>query len=432
MTEAAPPSPEPGASSPSRALDAEPPAPDAASRALDAALPAPDPAPPAGPRGPRIESVDLLRGLIMVLMALDHVRDHIHRGAMQFDPTDLTRAGPALFMTRWITHFCAPVFVFLAGTGAFLWGARGRTKGEISRYLLTRGLWLVLLELTLVNWEWSMGVQFNHFGALVIWALGWSLVALAGLVYLPVAAIAGIGWVMILGHNALDGVKPESWGALAWLWRVLHVQGDIHLGPGRTIFVMYPLIPWIGVMAAGYAFGGLLARPPEARRRTVLALGAAMTAAFVALRAINLYGDPMRWSVQHDGLTTALSFLNCQKYPPSLLFLLMTLGLALLLLGATDRGFAAAARPLVVFGRVPLFYYLIHLALIDAVTVALAIARYGSRVGQMMANGPPPGYGYRLPVVYAVWIGVIVVLYPFCRWYAQVKARSRSRWLSYL
>lgn len=393
---------------------------------------APSSPPQPVPSSRRVESVDLLRGLVMVIMALDHVRDHLHRGAMTFDPTDLTRASAALFLTRWITHFCAPVFMFLAGTGAFLWAARGRTNDEISRYLLTRGLWLVVLELTVVNAEWRMGVQFHFFGALVLWALGWSMVALAGLVYLPVAAITAIGWVMIAGHNALDGIKPEAWGQLAWLWRILHVQGDIQLGPGRSLFVLYPLIPWIGVMAAGYGFGALLLRPAEARRRSILALGAALTAAFVVLRAIDRYGDPMGWSVQHSGLFTALSFLNCQKYPPSLLFLLMTLGPALLLLGAIDRGFAGIVRPLVVFGRVPFFYYLIHLALIDVVTVVLAMARYGSRVGQVMANGPPSDYGYGLPVVYAVWIGVIVALYPVCRWYAGVKARSRSPLLSYL
>ncbi len=382
--------------------------------------------------GHRLASIDVVRGVVMVLMALDHVRDHIHRGALTVDPTDLTRGDAALFLTRWVTHFCAPVFVFLAGTGAFLWGARGRSRGELARYLLTRGLWLVVLELTLVNWLWQMGIRYQLVIAQVIWVLGWSMVALAALVRLPVGAIAAVGIAMIAGHNALDGVKPETLGALEPLWRVLHVQGPVPLATGRTLFVMYPLVPWVGVMAAGYAFGALYARPPEERRRALLAIGAAATAAFVVLRALNLYGDPGPWAPQRDALFTALSFLNCQKYPPSLLFLLMTLGPAILLLAALERGVAAAAGPLAVVGRVPLFFYLVHLFLIDLLTVVLAVARYGSRVGERFAQGPPPDYGYGLPLVYGVWVAVVVALYPVCRGYAGIKARGRSRWLTYL
>ena len=380
----------------------------------------------------RLESIDLVRGLVMVLMALDHVRDHIHRGALTSDPTDLSHAGAVLFLTRWVTHFCAPVFVFLAGTGAFLWGARGRSRTELSRFLLTRGLWLVLLELTVVNWEWQMGIRFGFIVAQVIWALGWSMVVLAALVHLPVTLIAGIGGAMIVGHNLLDGVRPEALGQFATLWKVLHVQGPIVYAPGYTLLVMYPLVPWIGVMAAGYAFGTLYARPPEQRRGAILTLGALLTGGFVALRALNVYGDPGPWSAQRDDLFTALSFLNCQKYPPSLLFLLMTLGPSLLLLGSLERGFAAIARPLVLFGRVPLFYYIVHLLLIDILTVGFVVARYGRRAPELFAQGPPPDYGYGLAVVYLVWIGVVAALYPVCRWYAGVKARSRSRWLSYL
>jgi len=380
----------------------------------------------------RLDSIDLVRGLVMVLMALDHVRDHIHRGALTSDPTDLSQASAALFLTRWVTHFCAPVFVFLAGTAAFLWGARGRTRAELSRYLLTRGLWLVLLELTVVNWEWQMGIRLGFTVGQVIWALGWSMVALAALVHLPLTAIVLIGGVTIVGHNLLDGVRPESLGALATFWKVLHVQGPIEYGPGRTFVVMYPLVPWIGVMATGYAFGALYLRPLEERRGALLVLGGLLTGAFVALRALNVYGDPGPWSAQRDALITALSFLNCQKYPPSLLFLLMTLGPSLLLLAFLERGVSALARPLIVFGRVPLFYYVVHLLLIDVLTVGLAVARYGRRTPELFAQGPPADYGYGLPVIYLVWIGVVAALYPVCRWYAAVKARSRSRWLSYV
>jgi len=387
---------------------------------------------PAAAGAGRLESIDLLRGLVMVVMALDHVRNHLHRGAESFDPTDLTRASAALFLTRWVTHFCAPVFVFLAGTGAFLWGAKGRSKDELCRYLWTRGLWLVVLELTVVNWEWRFGIRFDFIFAQVIWALGWSMIVLSLLVRLPVPAIGAFGWWMILGHNLFDGVTSERFGVFAPLWTVLHVQAPIVWAPGHTLLIMYPLVPWIGVMAAGYAFGAWMANEHPKRRRRILAVGALLLMVFAELRAYNFYGDPHPWSRQEDALYTALSFVNCQKYPPSLLFLFMTLGPALVLLGLIDRRVPALARPLIVFGRVPLFYYVVHLFLIDLVTAAIAIARYGARVREVMAHGPPPDYGYGLPVVYAVWVGVVLALYPVCGWYAGVKARSRSRLLSYL
>lgn len=382
--------------------------------------------------GHRLASIDLVRGLVMVLMALDHVRDHVHRGAFTYNAADLSQAGAGLFLTRWITHFCAPVFVFLAGTAAFLRGARAHARGDLSLYLLTRGLWLVLLELTLINWEWQMGVNLRFVIGQVIWALGWSMVALAVLVRLPLTAIAFIGGVMIVGHNLFDGVRPESLGGFAPLWRILHVQGPIQYAPGATFLVMYPLVPWIGVMAMGYVFGILYTQRSDERRGAMLTLGALLTGAFVLLRGLNVYGDPMPWSEQRDGLFTLLSFLNCQKYPPSLLFLLMTLGPSLLLLAWLERGVPAVLRPLVVFGRVPLFFYIVHLLLIDVLTVAFAIGQYGKRTSEVFAQGPPPDFGHGLVVVYAVWIGVVLVLYPICSWYAGVKARSRSRLLSYL
>ncbi len=384
------------------------------------------------PETHRLDSIDLVRGLIMVFMALDHVRGHIHRGAFAYDPTDLSQASAALFLTRWITHFCAPVFVFLAGTAAFLRDIRAHSRGDLSLYLLTRGLWLVLLELTVINWEWQMGIGFRFVIGQVIWALGWSMVAMAVLVRLPLTAIALVGGMMIVGHNLFDGIRPETLGAFAPLWRILHIQGPIVYAPGRTFLVMYPLVPWIGVMAVGYVFGVLYTRPAEERRGAILTLGALLTGAFVLLRGLNVYGDPGPWSVQRDDLFTVLSFLNCQKYPPSLLFLLMTLGPSLLLLGWLERGVPALARPLVVFGRVPLFYYIVHLLVIDVLTVAFAIGRYGKRTADVFAQGPPPDFGHGLLVVYAVWIGLVVALYPLCRWYAGVKARSRSRLLSYL
>lgn len=378
----------------------------------------------------------------MVVMALDHVRDHLHASGFFFDPADLTKTTPALFFTRWITHFCAPGFMFLAGVGTFLWGARrqpnwtggaGRTPAEISRYLVTRGLWLVLLELTLIQAEWNMGIELGHFNAFVIWALGWSMIALAALVWLPLPAIASFGIWMVLLHDLFDRVKPEALGPLAWLWTILHVQGNVALPGGRSLFVMYPLIPWIGVMAAGYAFGAWLVREDPRRRRRMIVVGALMVAMFVELRLYNVYGDPHPWSRQKDALFSLLSFVNCAKYPPSLLFLLMTLGPLIALVAVMDRGVPRWLRPIVVYGRVPLFYYILHLALIDLVTVGFTIARYRDRLPQVMAKGfPPPDWGWSLAATYAAWIAIVAALYPLCRWYAELKARRRAPWMSWL
>jgi uncharacterized membrane protein len=381
----------------------------------------------------RLDSVDMLRGLVMVIMALDHVRDYFTD--VRFDATDLTQTSAALFLTRWVTHFCAPAFVFLAGTAAFLSAARGKSRDELARFLVTRGLWLVLLEFTVVRWAWTF--NFNYASELlfvqVIWVLGISMIVLAALIRLPLAAIAAIGIAMIVGHNALDGITPQSLGAWGPLWAVLHVQTAIPIGPQRVFFVAYPLVPWIGVMAAGYAFGALLLRPAALRRRTLLFLGGALTVAFVALRAANLYGDPSPWSPQASPGRTLLSFLDTTKYPPSLLFLLMTLGPAILALSLLERVTGPAARLFTTIGRVPLFYYVLHLYLIHAAALAVGTLA-GFAPGAFLRTwlSLPEGWGYPLPVVYLVWAGVVLALYPACRWFAAVKARRRDAWLSYL
>jgi uncharacterized membrane protein len=376
----------------------------------------------------------------MVIMALDHTRDFFSKD-LAFDPTDLGRTFPALFLTRWITHYCAPVFIFLAGTGAFLSTGRGKSRGELSWFLLTRGLWLVLLELT---WVRCLGWQFNfdlHFtiGA-VIWAIGWSMVVLAVLVFLPLPWVTTFGIVMIAGHNLFDSVNPESWGTLGWLGKILHSGGMIVPANGYRFAAGYPLVPWIGVMAAGYGFGSLLLRESVERRKWMFGLGATLTLLFIFLRAINVYGDPQPWSSQKNSLFTLFSFINCHKYPPSLLYLLMTLGPALLVLAALDRRIPRWLKPVLVFGRVPLFYYLLHLPLIHGLAVLASYWAYG-RADWWFANPPmgpdapilrPADYGYGLPVVYLVWIGVVLVLYPVCRWFAGVKQRRRDPWLSYL
>jgi len=380
----------------------------------------------------RLDSVDLLRGLAIVIMALDHARDYFT--SARFDATDLTQTTAPIFLTRWITHFCAPGFVFLAGTSAFLYQARRRSRAEVSRFLLTRGLLLVVLELTVVRWAWTFNFSYTELLFVqVIWVLGVSMIVLAGLIYLPLRAVAAVGVAMILGHNLLDGVTPQSLGAWGPLWTVLHVQAAMPLGGGRVFVVIYPLIPWIGVMAAGYAFGTLLLRTEQERRRTLLMLGGGLTLAFLMLRAVNVYGDPAPWTVQETAGWTALSFLNTTKYPPSLQFLLMTLGPAIALLPLFERLTGPVARAVTVFGRVPLFFYVLHLYLIHAVALTVGtLAGFDPRSFLHVWLNNPDGWGYGLPVVYLVWAGVVLALYPACRWFAGVKARRREVWLSYL
>jgi uncharacterized membrane protein len=367
----------------------------------------------------------------MILMALDHVRDFF--GVPGVSPTDPARAGAALFFTRWITHICAPVFFLLTGTGAFLY-LRTKTVADLSRFLLTRGLWLILLELTIVR---CLGFQFNVdyrvTMLVVLWALGWSMIALAALVWLPVAAIATVGLALIAGHNLFDAVRPQ--GAL---WPILHAPGVI-IGGQHLVFVSYPLIPWIGVTAAGFAFGGIYTWSADRRRRFLWQTGAVSIAAFLVLRAVNVYGDPSRWKVQATTVSTILSFLNTTKYPPSLLFLLMTLGPAMLALAAADRETPPLLRPVVTIGRVPLFYFLLHLPLIHLLAVVFAYARYHDVHWMFespdLARYPftaPPGWGYSLPVVYTIWLAVVLALYPACRWFAAVKQHRRDVWLGYL
>jgi uncharacterized membrane protein len=388
--------------------------------------------PAAVPDRGRVASVDVLRGLVMVIMALDHVRDFFTN--VPFDPTDLTQTSTALFLTRWVTHFCAPTFVFLAGASTFLY-ARGRGRGEVGRFLLTRGLWLVVLELTVSRLGWLFNLDYTSepIILLVLWSIGVSMIVLAALVRLPLPVIAAVGVGMIAGHNALDGIRPEALGDWAPLWSLLHVQSAVPLGGGRVLVVAYPLVPWIGVMAAGYAFGTFFSRPAEDRRRLFLLLGGGLTLAFLVLRAVNLYGDPSPWVVQPSAGRTLLSFLNTTKYPPSLLFLLMTLGPAIMLLPALDRLRGPAARFLGTIGRVPLFYYILHIYLIHATVLAVGtLAGFPPSMFLTLWQRPPEGWGYPLPVVYLVWAGTVLALYPACRWFAAVKARRHEAWLSYL
>ena len=398
---------------------------------------------PAATPARRVEAIDAVRGLVMVIMALDHVRDFIHRGAQSFQPTDLSKTTTLLFFTRWITHLCAPTFMFTAGLGAFLWWQRGgKTRGQLSRFLLTRGLWLVLLELTVMR----LAYNFDFSGQypvllLVLWVLGGCMMGLALLVWLPLPVLLGSSVALIAGHNLLDRIAAARFGSAAPLWNLLHQPGVFKLA-GVLFIVGYPLVPWVAVMALGFCFGKLYLMERERRRSYLIGIGVALTLGFVLVRGLNGYGDPFPWRPQSSGTFTLLSFLNTTKYPPSLDFLLMTLGPCLLLLAWFEGKALRPTNPLIMFGRVPLFYFVIHFYAAHVAAVLLALFRYGGSAFHFVFNPVPSmgapqqlypsPFGYDLWVAYAVWAAVVLSLYPLCRWFAGVKARRRDWWVSYL
>jgi uncharacterized membrane protein len=395
-------------------------------------------------------------------MALDHVRDYWHHDSLvardpavgldPVNPVNLDEAGGWLFLTRWVTHFCAPTFVFLAGTGAFLYGSRGHTRLQLAWFLFSRGLWLMLADVTLsrLGWAfylWSPDAQgVWGVGGGIIWVIGAAMVLMAGLVFLPTSAVAAFGAVVIAFHNLLDGASAVDLHLPQWIWGILHDPSGGEVVPGVRFATGYGLLPCLGIMAAGYGLGALYLLEPAVRRRQLLGLGLMLTAAFVTLRFNNHYGDPPSprpslpgpWSVQGTWFFTVYSFLNCQKYPMSLLYTLMTLGPAITLLGVFEWVRGPAARFLITFGRVPLFFYLLHIPLIHGLAVGLDYLRFGW--SPMAADGcwavassqPPPDYGVSLPVVYLVWALVVLLLYPLCWWFAGVKQHHRWAWLSYL
>lgn len=374
-------------------------------------------------RSDRIVSLDIIRGAVMVLMAIDHVR--VYSGVPAGAPT------PGVFFTRWITHFCAPAFVFLAGTAAFLYGERIRDRARLSRFLATRGLFIVLLELTVVRLFWTFNFDFaNYILAGVLWVIGWSMIVMALLVRLPLAWIAGIGAVLVGAHNMLGPLTLESYRETA-TGKLLYFGGAI--GP---LAILYVLIPWLGVMALGYAFGAVMRMEPERRRRLCYGIGLGSIAAFVLLRFFNLYGDPRPWSGER--MPAALSFLNTTKYPASLLFLLMTLGPVVALVPILDRARGRVADVLATFGRVPLFYYLLHIPLIHVLSLIVSMIREGRVNPWLFANHPlyapdvPEGYMWSLGLLYLVTAVAVVLLYFPCRWFAEYKARRGGGWSSYL
>lgn len=387
----------------------------------------------------RLESIDLMRGLVMVLMALDHTRDFFSDAV--YSPTDLDKTSAGLFLTRWVTHLCAPTFVFLTGTSAFLSTMRRNLSSrQLAVNLLTRGLWLVILELTLVRFGWLFNWDYHVLFGQVIWALGWSMVGLSGLVFLPRWFIAGFALIMIAGHNLLDSLRPDDFGDVAWLWTVLHVPGRIELIPGYSFYVDYPLIPWLGVMAAGYSFGPVFLRSARSRRVLLVRFGIGFAILFLLLRLINLYGDPELWQAQRNPLFTVFAILNCEKYPPSLSYLLMTSSVLMILLTLFEWfNLILAREPLLIFGRVPLFFYLIHLPLIHGTALAVTYFRE-LPVDWLLGRGlhafptiPAAEYGFNLPTVYGIWMVMLLLLYPLCAMFAKYKLHHpEMRWLGYI
>jgi uncharacterized membrane protein len=391
---------------------------------------------PAAPSRGRLEAVDALRGLAMVLMALDHAR--VFFSAAHFDLADLRRTTVPLFLTRWVTHFCAPAFIFLTGAGAYLGCARGQSRAGLARFLLARGLWLVFLELTAVHFGWFFSLSYRVFFCQVIWAIGWSMVALAGLVFLPPHWVGAIGAAVVTLHGVVDRLAAQLPAVPQFLWRVVHDTGTRELLPGHRVVSSYPVLPWLGVMALGYGFGTVLLADRSRRRAWTLGLGTVLTLAFIVLRAAGLGDEPHAWEPGRDTATSALSFLNCCKYPPSPLFVLMTLGPSLLALGLLDREPGPLSRLLIAFGRAPLFFYLIHIPLLHAAAAAVTYLRHGYSEGLLQyplffaARDLPDGYGFGLTTVYLAWVAALPPLYLACRWFARVKQRRRAWWLRYL
>ncbi|MFI5370965.1 MAG: DUF1624 domain-containing protein [Candidatus Eisenbacteria bacterium] len=390
----------------------------------------------------RVAAIDLIRGGVMILMALDHAR--VYSGLPAGGPT------PAIFLTRWITHFCAPAFVFLAGTSAWFY-ARTHTDG--ARRLVIRGAWLVLLELTVLRLGWTFNFDFAHYEmAGVIWCIGWCMILLAPLTMLPTRAVATIGLVIVAGHDLvdphLDTLIPALAGSpLSALWKILYLgffAGPIRVGPsGPDLFVLYSIIPWVGVMALGFAFGHVMALDPPRRSRVCLAVGIGATALFLLLRGFNLYGDPRPWHAGHAAggetpMPALLAFLNTNKYPASLDFLLMTLGPMLAMIPLVEGARGRVATWITTFGRVPFFYYMLHIPLIHTLALVVSKLRLGVVSAWLFTNHPmgnppaPEGYTWSLPLLYVVWAVALVMLYPACRWFAGLKTRRHEWWLGYL
>ncbi|MRG44289.1 DUF1624 domain-containing protein [Chitinophaga sp. SYP-B3965] len=381
----------------------------------------------------RIYSIDVLRGLIMIVMALDHVRDFFHVSAITGDPLDLQTTNPALYFTRWITHFCAPLFVFLSGLSVHLMNGR-KSKAEISKYLFTRGLWLIFIEVTVISFGFTFNPFMNLIVLQVIWAIGISFLALSVFVFLPWQAILGIGLFITLSHNLLDKAGPSAFMEFAHNTRYTYYQ----LFPGHGVMVFYPFIPWIGILFMGYGLGRLFLQDVSVakRRKILITTGLTMIALFFVVRGINNYGDPRTWAPQATVLKTIYAFMNITKYPPSLMYTLITIGPGLLLLAALEHARGKLAGIAKVYGSVPFFYYVLHFYIIHTLTVILFFASGYGMNEIVNPQSPflfrPPQFGYPLWIVYLIWIAVVAVLYRPCKWFSQYKRTHSYWWLSYL
>jgi uncharacterized membrane protein len=386
---------------------------------------------------PRISSIDLMRGIVMVIMALDHSRDFFHTDVLQYDPTNLERTNPFLFFTRWITHFCAPTFVFLSGTSIFISSQR-KTKKEMSIFLLTRGLWLIILEHTVCRLGIIYNFSYDVLIFQVIWAIGASMTIMAALIHLPARAIVMGGLLIVFGHNLLDPIqlKVED-GALFVIWSLIHQPGFFTMG--TSFLVIYPVLPWLGIMMSGFGLGMLYAKDfdPDQRKRILLRIGIVAVSIFIIVRAINMYGDPAPWGFQKNFVFTLMSFINTTKYPPSLLYTLMTIGPVLIILSVMERVNIGALSPFLVFGRVPLFYYILHFYTLHAGAVVVHMIMNDVSFSELnfAFNGEfgiPLEGRHPLIVAYIAWIAVVLLLYPLCRWYNRYKSSHSHWWLSYL
>jgi uncharacterized membrane protein len=384
----------------------------------------------------RIQSIDLLKGLVMVIMALDHVRDYFHYSAFFFDATDPTQTTWPIFFTRFITHFCAPAFSFLAGTSAFMIGKR-KSPSELSSFLFKRGLWLVFVEIIIINFAWKFDITFTHIGLQTIWSLGISMIVLAGLIHLPKKMILALSLVIIFGHNLLDNIHFDG----SYLWSMLHERQKFEFVKGHTVVFAYALLPWIAVMSLGYCFGSLYdsSFDTQKRKRILNSLGLGSLALFFILVALNIYGDPVRWTNYGDTSKTIMSVFNVYKYPPSLLYLLITLGCTFLFLANAEKLKGKVVNFFCVFGRVPFFYYILHLYLIHC--IAIFAAEFTGYGWEIMVSMPTfitrvealKGYGFNLITVYVIWIFVIILLYPLCKKFDTYKQSNKEKaWLSYL
>jgi uncharacterized membrane protein len=383
----------------------------------------------------RVKSIDFLRGLVMILMPLDHVRDFLSNSI--YSPFDIAHTTPSLFFTRVVVNFCAPVFIFLAGTSMFLWKSTGKDTKTVSFFLFTRGLLLILFELTIIRIVWAFNFDLAFQLCQIFWAIGWCMIFLSGIIFLPYWLIATLGGIIVAFTDFLSKIAPTAWGAFSGLYKILHGPGEtqIHLFYNKvTLQIEDPLLPWIGVMALGYVFGKLYTFETAKRIKGLLIIGFSSIVAFVVLRYINVYRNPDVWHTQKNLIFTIMDFIKSQKYPASLDYLLFYLGFSVLLLAAFEKAQGKIAEFFITYGKVPLAYYVVHVFLIHTITVILALFTYGTAsflfsnhclIGGIGADFPK-GYGYSVPILYVIWIFAVLSLYPFCKWYRSIKEKYRN------